>query len=188
MGSLAPSRSRPRSGREQRWTVAPSTRPLNPATRRGVAEYVSGADVQGRRMSRIRCDRATPPPRREPRVLHPRPMKGHRRARAHRSAQRDHRKNDAAADGSEDGLPAGSAAVAVGPRRAYDATVPKAREVYEGKNTFGVNDPCPACGKRPCTKQVCRRCNETGCGYCMGNRCPSCASGDVHNLTFADCK
>jgi len=66
--------------------------------------------------------------------------------------------------------------------------MPKARVVYKGKNSFSFNDPCPACGKKPSTKQVCRKCNETGCGHCMMTRCSSCGSSPTHNLTFADIK
>ena len=69
-----------------------------------------------------------------------------------------------------------------------EAPMPKARVVYKGKISFGDNDSCPACGKKPCKNHVCRKCNETGCGYCMGPRCSSCGSYDVHNLRFSDVK
>lgn len=66
--------------------------------------------------------------------------------------------------------------------------MPKAREAYRGQRSFGDNEPCKACGKRPSTKNVCRSCNEVGCGYCLpvGKRCTECGDADVHNLQASD--
>jgi len=68
--------------------------------------------------------------------------------------------------------------------------MPKAKDAYRGQKNFGHNDPCMACGRRSGTKNVCRACNEVGCGQCLpyGKACKVCGKAEVHNLQFSDLK
>lgn len=66
--------------------------------------------------------------------------------------------------------------------------MPKAKENYKKKYSFGPIESCATCGEANSIKNVCNDCNEVGCGRCMPgeSKCKVCKKGRIRNLQMSD--